>query len=103
MEIIAGFHTLLMGWPRWSDFRGFRYRPTFCPTSSWEVRLGTRSAASPCSGSNRGLADPRRIGLLLAPVVFLFPGSLLAQLTTGAIEGTLRATDGRRLAGESIF
>jgi len=36
-------------------------------------------------------------------VVFLFPGSLLAQLTTGAIEGTLRATDGRRLAGESIF
>ena len=44
----------------------------------------------------------RGLGLLLAPVIFL-PGALLAQLTTGAIEGTLRATDGSRLAGESIL
>ena len=35
-------------------------------------------------------------------MVFL-PGALPAQLTTGSLEGTLRATGGRRLAGESIL
>ncbi len=64
--------------------------------------MGTRSAASPCSGSNRGVPDLRRLGLLLAPAVFL-PGALLAQLTTGTVEGTLRAADGHRLAVESIL
>src|SRR5258708_35109317 len=94
MEIIAGFHTPLMGWPPWSDFRGFRYRPTSYPTSSWEVRLGTRSAASPCSGSNR-FPDLRRLGLLLAPMGFL-PGVLLAQLTTGTVAATAPAAHGHR-------
>src|SRR5215467_888415 len=101
MEVIGGFHTPLMGWLRWSDFQGCRYRPTSSPTSSWEVRLGTRSAASPCSGSNP-FPDLRRLGLLLAPMVFL-PGALLAQLTTGTVAGTVRAADGHRLAGESIL
>jgi hypothetical protein len=40
--------------------------------------------------------------LLLAPALFLSE-TLLAQLTTGTVEGTLRAADGHRLAGESIF
>jgi hypothetical protein len=39
-----------------------------------------------------------RFGLLLATGFFV-PGALLAQLTTGVVEGTLRATDGRPLAG----
>ena len=51
--------------------------------------LGTRSAASPCSSNSRSLPSVRRLGLLLATVAFV-PGALLAQLTTGAIEGTLR-------------
>ena len=57
------------------------------------VRLGTRSAASLCSSSSRSLPDIRRLGFLLATVTFV-PGTLLAQLTTGAIEGILRGLDG---------
>ena len=63
--------------------------------------LGTRSAASPCSSNSRSLAGVRRLGLLLATA--FVPGALLAQLTTGAIEGTLRATDGRSLAAAPIL
>ena len=66
------------------------------------VRLGTRSAASPCCGNNRRLPDVRWLGLLLATVVCV-PGVLLAQLTTGSIEGTLRAVDGRPVAGAPIL
>jgi hypothetical protein len=40
--------------------------------------------------------------LLLATVAFV-PGTLLAQLSTGAIEGTLRAMDGHALAGTAIL
>ena len=65
------------------------------------MRLGTRSAVSPCCGSSRSLPAVR-LGLLLATAV-LVPGALLAQLTTGAIEGTLRATDGRPLADSPIL
>lgn len=43
-----------------------------------------------------------RLGLLL-PTLVLVPGALLAQLTTGAIEGTLRATDGRPMPGAPIL
>jgi hypothetical protein len=64
--------------------------------------LGTRSAASPCCGNNRRLPDVRWLGLLLATVVCV-PGVLLAQLTTGSIEGTLRAVDGRPVAGAPIL
>lgn len=35
--------------------------------------------------------------------LLLVPGALLAQLTTGAIEGTLRAMDGKPLAGSAIL
>ena len=69
--------------------------------SSWVVHLGTRSAVSPCCGSSRSLPAVR-LGLLLATLV-LVPGALLAQLTTGAIEGTLRATDGRPMPGAPIL
>jgi hypothetical protein len=70
-----------------------------------------------CEVSKRALRDKRgfarptvregasrvgRLGLLLATVFFV-PGALLAQLTTGAVEGTLRATDGRFLAGSPIL
>jgi hypothetical protein len=43
-----------------------------------------------------------RLVLLLATVAFV-PGALLAQLTTGAIAGTLRAMDGHPLAGTAIL
>jgi hypothetical protein len=69
--------------------------------SSWVVRLGTRSAVSPCCGSSRSLPAVR-FGLLLAAVAVV-PGAAPAQLTTGAIEGTLRATDGRRVADSPIL
>ena len=65
------------------------------------VRLGTRSAVSLCCGSSHSLPAVR-LSLLLATVAFV-PGSLLAQLTTGAIEGTLRATDGRPVADSPIL
>lgn len=58
------------------------------------MRLGTRSAVSPCSSNSRSL--------LLAVVVFV-PGALWAQLTTGTIEGTLRATNGGPVAGSAIL
>src|SRR5450759_391518 len=101
MEITAGCHTLRTGWPQWLGFRGFRCRPTFCQTSSWAVRLGTPSAVSPCCGSSHSLPTDWLV-LLLATVVFV-PGTLLAQLSTGAIEGTLRAMDGHALAGTAIL
>lgn len=64
--------------------------------------LGTRSAASPYSSSSRGLPNVRWLGLLLATVAFV-PGVLLAQLTTGVIEGTLHTPDGRPVAGAPIL
>ncbi len=66
------------------------------------VRLGTQSAASACCTSSRSLQAVRRLGPLLATLLFV-PGVLLAQLTTGTIEGTLRATDGRPVAGSPIL
>src|SRR5580700_8156397 len=102
MGITAGYHLLRMAWPRWSDFRGSLCRPILCRTSLWVAPLGIRSAASPCSSSSRCLPDIRRLRLLLAAVAF-GPGVLPAQLTTGAIEGILRATDGRPLAGAPIL
>ena len=66
------------------------------------MHLGTRSAVSPCCGSSRSVPDVRRLGLLLATVAFV-PGVLLAQLTTGAIHGILRAPDGRPVAGSPIL
>src|SRR6266436_5179300 len=82
-------------------FRCFPYRPTFCRTSSWVARLDTRSAVSRCCGSSRRLWAVR-LGLLLTTVALL-PAALLAQLTTGTIEGTLRATDGRPVADSLIL
>src|SRR5579863_560834 len=102
MEITAGFHTRHTAWRPWSAFRGFPCRPTFCQTSSWVVRLDIRSAASPCFGNSCSLPAVRRFVLLLA-IVALMPGALLAQLTTGAIEGTLRAPDGRPMPDSPIL
>jgi hypothetical protein len=65
--------------------------------SLWEVPLGTRSAASLCSGSS-GLP----FALLLCAIVFI-PATLAAQLTTGVIEGTLRSADGRPAVGGRIL
>jgi hypothetical protein len=64
--------------------------------------LGIRSAASPRSSSSRSLPVVRRLGPLIVTVA-LIPGILLAQLTTGAIEGILRAPDGRPVAGATIL
>jgi len=65
------------------------------------MRSGTPSAVAPCCGSIRSLPAVR-FGFLLAAVAFV-PGSLLAQLTTGAIQGILRAADGHPLAGSPIL
>jgi hypothetical protein len=65
--------------------------------SLWEVRLGTPSAASLCSGSS-GLPP----ALLLCAILFI-PSNLVAQLTTGVIEGTLRSPEGRPAAGRQIL
>jgi hypothetical protein len=70
----------------------------FGRVSSWVLRLDTQSAASPYSRSRRTLAEVCRLGLALAIVTFA-PAVVLAQLTTGTIEGTLRATDGGPVAG----
>ena len=70
--------------------------------SLWVVRLVTPSAASLCSNSSRRLPDIGRLRLLLA-IVTLVPGTLLSQLTTGSIEGTLSAMDGRRVGGAAIL
>jgi hypothetical protein len=61
------------------------------------VRLATRSAASRCCGSSR-----LSLGLQLAAIVFT-PGTLVAQLTTGVVEGTLRGIDGSPLSGAQIL
>jgi hypothetical protein len=66
------------------------------------VRLGTRSAASQSWDSYRRHPAVRQLGLLLATVAFV-PGALWTQLTTGTIEGTLRAQDGRPVAGLPIL
>jgi hypothetical protein len=66
------------------------------------VCLGTQSAASACCTRSRSLPAVRRIGPLLATLFFV-PGPLFSQLTTGAIEGTLRAWDGRPVAGSPIL
>ena len=55
------------------------------------VRLDIRSAVSQCCGSSW-----RALAVLLAPL------ALLAQITTGAIEGTVRAPDGHLLPGTAI-
>src|ERR1700722_7227456 len=102
MEITAGFPMLRTAWRRSSDFRGFPCLPTLRPTSFWVVLLGTRSAASQYSNSSRSCPSVRLLGLLLATVAFV-PGVLLAQLTTGVIEGTLHTTDGRLVAGAPIL
>ncbi len=65
------------------------------------MRLDTRSAVSRCCGSSRRLRAVR-LGFLLTTGAFL-PAALLAQLTTGTIEGTLRATDGRPVADSLIL
>jgi len=65
------------------------------------VRLGTRSAVSACCGSSRNLAA-LWFGLLLAAAAFV-PRALLAQLTTGIIQGTLRGVDGRPMPGAPIL
>ena len=70
--------------------------------SLWVVRLGIRLADSPCSNSSGCLREVGGLGLLLASVAFV-PGVLLAQLTTGALEGTLRGADGRPIAGATIL
>ena len=63
--------------------------------SSWVVRLGTQSAASLYSANSRFAP--------LLTILVLVPGALLAQLlTTGAIEGVLRDSNGHPLAGSSI-
>jgi len=58
--------------------------------------LDTRSAASRCCGSSR-----LSLGLQLAVILFT-PGTLVAQLTTGVVEGTLRGIDGSPLSGAQI-
>jgi hypothetical protein len=62
--------------------------------SSWVVRLGTQSVASLCSANNRFAP--------LLTILVLVPGALLAQLTTGTIEGALRDSNGHPVAGSSI-
>ena len=69
--------------------------------SSWVVRLDTRSAGSPCSGNSR-IFPKARLRLLLALVV-LIPRALVAQLTTGTIEGTSFGIDGHPLPGALIL
>jgi hypothetical protein len=69
--------------------------------SSWVVCLDTRSAGSPCSGNSRILPEAR-LRYLLALLV-LIPRALLAQLTTGTIEGTAFGVDGRPLPGAAIL
>ncbi len=68
--------------------------------SSWVVRLVTRSVASLCFANSRGLPKVR-LGPLVATVAFV-PVALLAQLTTGSIDGTLRDVNGHPLAGLAI-
>ena len=64
------------------------------------MHLGTQSAGSLFCGNSLGLPEIR-LGRLLATLFFV-PVSLLAQLTTGSIEGTLRDIDGHPLAGSAI-
>ncbi|MCU1336503.1 MAG: TonB-dependent receptor [Bryobacterales bacterium] len=64
--------------------------------------MGIQSAAS--SSSRRYVSLPNVCLLVLLVVILaLVPGALLAQLTTGVIEGTLRTPDGRPLAGSPIL
>ena len=65
------------------------------------VPLDTRSADSRCCG-NRCDLPAVRFSLLLATLA-LAPTALLAQLTTGTIEGTLRDADGRAVAHARIL
>lgn len=92
MEITAGFHMLRTAWQRWSDSQDSPCRPIFYQMYSWVVRLDTRSAVSPCSSNSR-ISPEVRLGFLLA-IVFWVPEALLAQLTTGTIEGTSFGMDG---------
>ena len=68
---------------------------------SWVVRLDTRSAVSPCSSNSR-ISPEVRLGFLLA-IVFWVPEALLAQLTTGTIEGTSFGMDGHPPPGGGIL
>ncbi len=65
------------------------------------MRLDTRLAVSLCCGSS-GNFTALTIGLLLA-IAGVVPDALLAQLTTGAIHGTVRDMDGRPLPGSPIL
>src|SRR3954453_8436646 len=98
---IAGFRTRPTVWLPWWAPPGSHSHPTSCRMYSWELRLDIRSAASLCFGNDRAAPGLRRLGLLLASVISVC-GAGSAQLTTGIIEGTLRDSDGRFLAGESI-
>src|SRR3974377_376993 len=98
---IVGFRTRRTARQRWSELPGSLSRRTFYPMSSWEGLLDTRSAGSPCSGNERSLHGSGRLGFLLASVISL-PALITAQLNTGIIEGTLRASEARLLAGEWI-
>src|ERR1700722_7087554 len=80
--------------PLWLDFRDCLCQPISCRMSLWVVRLGTQSAASLCSANSRFAP--------LLTILVLVPGALLAQLTTGTIEGALRDSNGHPLAGSSI-
>jgi hypothetical protein len=67
---------------------------------SWVVRLGIRSADSVSSGNSRSLQQIRPGSLLT--ILALASGALLAQLTSGLIEATVRDLDGHPLAGLAI-
>jgi hypothetical protein len=62
--------------------------------SSWVVRLATQSAASLCFANSRFAP--------LLTILALMSGALLAQLTTGTIEGTLRDSNGHPMADSPI-
>src|ERR1700688_4599701 len=80
--------------PLWLDFRDCLCQPISCRMSSLVVRLGTQSAASLCCANSRFAP--------LLTILVLIPGAVLAQVTTGTIEGVLRDSNGHPLAGSSI-
>src|SRR6516225_11531245 len=87
METIAGCLTLPMAWPRLSDFHGSRSTFISCRMCSWVVRLGIRSVASLCSGSNNGRWGVPLSAPLLA-VMVLHSGTLpMFQRTFGSDKG----------------
>ena len=61
------------------------------------MRLGIQSAASLCSGSS-GVPSA-----LFLCAILCIPTTLVAQLTTGVIEGRLRSAEGRPATGRQIL